>query len=56
MTVDVTAATASTPPVDGLDAELAALRDKAGRICDELAALYQRVEELQRRIEDHQRR
>jgi hypothetical protein len=32
------------------------LRDKAGRTSDELAALYRRMDELQRQIDAHQRR
>jgi uncharacterized coiled-coil protein SlyX len=46
----------STPVDAGLDDQLAALRVKAGRICDELAGLYRRMDELQRQIEAHQQR
>ena len=54
-TTDATADPASTTlPTDGLAAELRALRDKAGRICDELATLYRRMDELQRQIDAHQ--
>jgi hypothetical protein len=46
-----------SPPVDvGVDGELAALRAKAGRICDGLADLYRRMDLLQRQIEAHQDR
>jgi hypothetical protein len=47
---------AATPVANGLDGELKVLRDKAGRIADELAALYRRMDDLQRQIEAHQRR
>jgi hypothetical protein len=48
--------TSTTDPSASLDAELKALRDKAGRICDELASLYRRIDELQRQIDAHQQR
>jgi len=53
-TTNATTAADATPAVPRLDAELKALRNKAGRICDELASLYRRMEELQRQIEAHQ--
>ena len=57
LTADATlAAGATTPPAAGMDAELKALRGKAGRICDELAALYRCMEQQQRKVEDHQQR
>jgi len=39
---------------DGLAEELKALRDKAERICAELAALYRRMDDLQEQIRVHQ--
>jgi uncharacterized coiled-coil DUF342 family protein len=39
-----------------LENEVKALRDKAGRIADELAALYRRMDELHRQIDAHRRR
>jgi hypothetical protein len=54
---DATLAPGSTSPVaGGLDGELKALRDKAGRICEELSTLYRRMDELQQRIQAHQQR
>jgi len=57
LAADATLVPGSTTPVaGGLDGELKALRDKAGCICEELAALYRRLDELQQQIEDHQQR
>jgi hypothetical protein len=56
LTADATISPSSAPPVDRVDGELKALRDKAGRIAEELAALHRRMDELQQRIEAHQRR
>jgi hypothetical protein len=47
--LDAGSATAS---VGGVDGELKALRD----IAEELAALYRRMDELQRQVEAHQQR
>jgi len=56
-TTDATADPAATAlPPDGLAAELRALRDKAGRICDKMAALYRRMDELQHQVDVHQQR
>jgi hypothetical protein len=56
MTVtDVTVDPASTRAAS-LAAELKALRKRAGRICDQMAALYRRMDELQRQIDAHQQR
>jgi prefoldin subunit 5 len=46
----------TVPAAGGLDGELKALRDKAGRICEELPALYRRMDELQQQIQAHQQR
>lgn len=56
MTSDTTSTPARAPMGGGLDRELNALRDKAGRICDELADLYRRMDELHQQIEAHQQR
>jgi hypothetical protein len=47
---------AATPVANRLDGELKVLRDKAGRIAEELAALYRQADDLQQQIEAHQRR
>jgi hypothetical protein len=55
LTANTSGAAGSTSPLAGvLDGELRALRDRAGHICDELASLYRRMDDLQQQIEAHQ--
>jgi hypothetical protein len=56
VTADAQPTATAAPRHGNLDEELKALRDKAGRIVEDLAALYRRMNELQQQIEDHQRR
>jgi prefoldin subunit 5 len=56
VTADAQPAAPAASAHGNLDEKLQALRDKAGRIVEDLAALYRRMGELQQQIEDHQRR